>query len=100
MLPLDTHDKGHKMPNEGEETINAFQQYYNRPMEIPTKEPLRTFIYNPKTKAVFGRTSSSWRKILLSSFIIYSQCPNSAQNKWKAPQTLSQLGIGVYGLVT
>ena len=50
------------MPTEGEECITTFQQYYNRPMEIPRKEPLRTFIYNPKTKAVFGRTSSSWRK--------------------------------------
>lgn len=48
------------MPTEGEECINAFQQYYNRPMEIPKKESLRTFIYNHKTKAVFGRTSSSW----------------------------------------
>lgn len=51
-----------KMPTEGEECINAFQQYHHRPMEIPTKVPLKTFIYNPKTKAVFGRTSSSWCK--------------------------------------
>lgn len=48
------------MPTEGEECINAFHQYYSRPMEIPRKEPFLTFIFNPKTNAVFGRTGSSW----------------------------------------
>lgn len=69
------------MPTEGEECINAFQQYYSRPMEIPKKESLRLFLFNPKTKAVFGRTGSSWGKSEGKRIWIWDKRPWTSSNR-------------------
>lgn len=50
------------MPTDGDDTIDAFHQYFNRPPEISKKESFRQFFYNPEKKSVFGRTGSSWGK--------------------------------------
>ncbi|GAB0093309.1 hypothetical protein DMENIID0001_083920 [Sergentomyia squamirostris] len=48
------------MPTDADDSIDAFQQYYRRPVQKSKKESFFLFIYNPKKKSVFGRTGSSW----------------------------------------
>lgn len=50
------------MVTQGDQTIDAFQQYYARPPELTTKESFKLFLYNPKDGSVFGRTGPSWCK--------------------------------------
>lgn len=45
-----------------EPVVDTFQQYYQRPVELSTRESFRRFLYNKEDKSVFGRTSSSWCK--------------------------------------
>lgn len=49
------------MVNQGAETLDAFE-HFNRHNYIPPKSSIKEFIYNPKTKSILGRTSSSWGK--------------------------------------
>lgn len=51
------------MVTQGDQTIDAFQQYYARPPELTTKESFKLFLYNPKDGSVFGRTGPSWCKL-------------------------------------
>lgn len=42
-----------------------------RPEDVPFWEGFKTFLYNQQTGAVFGRTASSWAKILIFYAIFY-----------------------------
>lgn len=62
-----------KMPNQGEETIDAFTHYYDRPYEIPKKETIWQFIYNSEAKTVLNRSGSSWgewNQSVIKTFIL------------------------------
>lgn len=50
------------MVTKGDQTVDAFQQYYSRPPALSTKESFQKFLYNPEDKSVFGRTAPSWSK--------------------------------------
>lgn len=57
------------MVTQGDETIDAFQQYYSRPPVLTTKESFTKFLWNPSDRSVFGRTGSSWSKLLFELFV-------------------------------
>lgn len=57
------------MPTQGDETIEAFSHYYDRPYEIPKKESFLQFIYNSERKTVLNRSGSSWGKWCLINAI-------------------------------
>ncbi|KAG4066673.1 hypothetical protein HA402_007309 [Bradysia odoriphaga] len=59
------------MVTQGDETIDAFQQYYSRPPVLTTKESFTKFLWNPANRSVFGRTGSSWTKIGIFYTIFY-----------------------------
>lgn len=48
------------MPTEAEESIDAFQQYYARPIVMPKKVTFKQMLYDPDDGTIFGRTGSSW----------------------------------------
>uniref|UniRef100_A0A1B0EU31 Uncharacterized protein n=1 Tax=Lutzomyia longipalpis TaxID=7200 RepID=A0A1B0EU31_LUTLO len=51
------------MPTDADDSIDAFQQYYRRPVQKSKKESFLKFIYDPKKKSVFGRTGPSWKSL-------------------------------------
>lgn len=43
--------------------VNDIQyQFYRKPPKMSRGEALRRFLYNSKTKEIFGRTGASWGK--------------------------------------
>ena len=65
------------MPTQGDETIDAFAHYYDRPYEIPKKEPFLKFVYNAEAKTVLNRTASSWGKYYI---IVYMFANNQSKH--------------------
>ncbi|XP_055685932.1 sodium/potassium-transporting ATPase subunit beta-2-like isoform X2 [Lutzomyia longipalpis] len=59
------------MPTDADDSIDAFQQYYRRPVQKSKKESFLKFIYDPKKKSVFGRTGPSWIKIGIFYTVFY-----------------------------
>lgn len=72
------------MVNQGAETLDAFE-HFNRHNYIPPKSSIKEFIYNPKTKSILGRTSSSWGKCnilqIIRNFIYKSEMNLIFQSK-------------------
>lgn len=49
------------MPTEAEESIDAFQHYYARPIIVmPKKKKFKEMLYDSEDGTIFGRTGSSW----------------------------------------
>lgn len=48
------------MPTEAEESIDAFQQYYARPIVMPKKKSFKEMIHDSDDGTYFGRTVPSW----------------------------------------
>lgn len=46
------------------------QQYFRKPEHLSKKEAIRRFLYNPKKNAFFGRSPSSWGKLILKFIIL------------------------------
>jgi hypothetical protein len=43
--------------------INDVQhQYFRKPQRLSRREAVKLFLWNPKTREMFGRTGTSWGK--------------------------------------